>query len=126
MSKDQRVLHLKTPEDMLAVLKEKGRLLKTFKKGDKISVWNRMEKDYEYELTEAPGKGFAPGFKPWRSPGEMLELGVFEGKYLNDCILEFPAEWFLFALSKDKLRPSDPTTEVNYMKADSRQPLSEW
>jgi hypothetical protein len=124
--KDPRILHLKTPDDMLAILKDHGRLLKFFKRGDTIHVWNRMEKNYSYELTESPGKGFAPEFKPWKSPGEILELGAFEGKYLNDCLMEFPAEWFLFALAKDKLRPSDPTTEVNYTKSDSRQPLSEW
>jgi len=126
MSKDSRVLHLKTPEDMLAVLKSKGKLLKTFKKGDNIIVWNRMEKNYNYQLSEAPGKGFDPEFKPYMNPGEMLEHGVFNGKYLNDCLLEFPAEWFLHALAHDKLRPTNPSKEVNYLSADSRQPLSVW
>lgn len=124
--KDQRVLKLKTPEDMLEVLRDKGRLLRTFQKGDTIYVWNKMEKSYSYTLTESPGKHFAPEFKPWADPGELLRRGVFEGKYLNDCLLEFPAEWFLFALADYKLRPSNPTPEVNGLKADSRLPLSEW
>ena len=124
--KDDRVLHLKTQDDMLAVLRTKGRLLRSFHKGDTIHVWNRMEKNYSYVIEEAPGKNFAADFKPRYSPGEMLKMGVFEGKYLNDCLTEFPAEWFLDAIAADKLRPTDPSVDLNYMKADSRLPLSEW
>jgi hypothetical protein len=111
---------------MLAVLAAKGRPLSSFKKGDTISVWNKMEKGYTYELAAEPGADFAAGFKPWADPGEMLALGVFEGKYLNDCLLEFPAEWFLRAAALDRLRPGAPEVAVNYFEADSRQPLSEW
>lgn len=121
-----RVLKLSTPHDMLEVLKTHGKPLSTFQRGDTIHVWNRMEKGYSYTLEAAPGTDFATGFRPWADPGEMLALGVFEGKYLNDCLLEFPAEWFLRAIALEKLRPSDPTKEVNYFEADSRQPLSEW
>jgi len=99
---DKRLLNLKTPDDMLAVLKEKGRPLSSFRQGDTIMVWNRMEKNYSYQLSEAPGLGFDPAFNPWADPGEMLSLGVFSGKYLNDCLLEFPAEWFLRAIALDK------------------------
>lgn len=123
--KDPRILSIKTPEDMEEILK-KGHSLKKFKKGMTIHVWNKMKKGYEYTLEESPGKNFDPEFEPWASPGKILELGAFEGKYLNDCLLEFPSEWFLRALKKDKLRPTDPTTDVNLLKADSRQPLSEW
>lgn len=124
--KDPRVLHLKDPGDMLAVLKDNGRLLRDFKKGDTIHVWNRMEKNYAYRLDVEPGKEFPPDFKPYYTPGEMLAMGVFEGKYLNDCLTEFPAEWFLEAIRADTLRPTGPTVAVNYTKADSRLPLSEW
>jgi len=124
--KDPRVLKIHGPEDMLAILKAHGRLLRYFKKGDTIHVWNRMEKGYSYTLDAAPGKDFSPDFKPWATPAEMLKMGVFSGKYLNDCLLEFPADWFLDAIAADTLRPSDPTTEVNYTKSDSRLPLSEW
>jgi hypothetical protein len=85
-----------------------------------------MEKGYEYRLDAAPGQDFATGFAPWADPGEMLALGVFEGKYLNDCLLEFPAEWFLRAAALDKLRPAGADVAVNGMQADSRLPLSDW
>jgi hypothetical protein len=123
---DARILTLKTPEDMIKILKAKGKPLSSFKKGDTINVWNKMEKGYTYTLEASPGRNFDPEFKPWASPGKMLELGIFQGKYLNDCLLEFPEEWFLKAIDKGKLQPSEPRNDVNMLKADSRQPLSEW
>lgn len=123
---DARLLTLKTPEDMVKILKAKGKPLSSFKKGDTINVWNKMEKGYSYTLDASPGRNFDPEFKPWASPGKLLELGIFQGKYLNDCLLEFPEEWFLRAIDKGKLQPSEPTNDVNMLKADSRQPLSEW
>lgn len=126
MEQDPRILKIATQEDMLEILKAKGRPLSSFRKGDTIQVWNKMEKGYSYNLEADPGAEMDPSFKPWADPGEMLALGVFEGKYLNDCVLEFPAHWFLRAIGLDKLRPGEPTEEVNYFQDDSRQPLSEW
>ena len=125
------MLSLKSVEDMFEVLKTKGRPLHSFHKGDTIKVWNRMEKDYSYVLTEEPGTNFAPGFEPYLTPGEILALGAFGGKYLNDCLLEFPAEWFWRAGLLGKLCPSAGSAEggdisVNHFKIDSRLPLSEW
>jgi len=124
--KDKRLLNLKSAEDMVTVLKDKGRGLASFKKGDTIHVWNRSEKDYSYVLAENPGSGFAEGFEPFLSPGEILAMGAFGGKYLNDCILEFPAEWFLKAALLGKLCPLEQDISVNYFQIDSRLPLSEW
>lgn len=123
---DSRVLSLKTTADMIAVLEDKGRLFKTFKKGDQIHVWNKMEKEYSYKLQESPGTNFHPDFQPYLTPAEMLRLGVFEGKYLNDCLLEFPAEWFLDAIALEKLSPAVPNTLANLFQEKSRQPLSVW
>jgi hypothetical protein len=111
---------------MFTVLKDKGRSLSSFKKGDTIHVWNRMEKDYSYVLSENPGTNFGEGFEPYLTPGEILALGAFGGKYLNDCLLEFPAEWFWRAGLAGKLCPEGQDISVNYFKIDSRLPLSEW
>lgn len=124
---DSRILTIKTPDDMLKILRTRGHPLSSFHKGDVIQVWNKMERSgYSYRLDAEPGKDMDPAFQPWADPGEMLALGVFEGKYLNDCLLEFPAEWFLRAIALDKLRPSDPTEEINLLRDDSRLPLIEW
>lgn len=67
------------------------------------------------------GSQFAPEFAPAYSPAEMLRMGVFEGKYINDCVDEFPQEWFDSAKLSDF---ADPT--LNYFGVKSRQPLSVW
>jgi hypothetical protein len=115
-----------TPEEMLRTLEAKGRPLSSFHKGERIEVNNKMVKNYTYTLAESPGTNFDPEFKPHFTPGQMLRLGIFEGKYLNDCLTEFPAEWFLDALALDKLRPEKADVDVNLFKIHSRQPLSEW
>ena len=59
-----------------------------------IVVNDKMQKNYAYFLSAPMGKNFAPDFIPDLSPKQMLEMGVFEGHYLNDCQNEFPTEWF--------------------------------
>ena len=63
-------------------------------KPKKITVSDRMQSGYTYVLTEPLGKNFHADFEPDLSPKNMLELGVFGGKYMTDCSKEFPADWF--------------------------------
>ncbi len=87
-----------------------------------ISVCDKMQSGYTYELTEPMGENFSPLFKPELTPQQMLELGVFEGHYLNDCQNEFPHEWFVNA----KLSLEKPDVNCNCFKVKSRQSLQEW
>lgn len=89
--------------------------------GDVIEVDDRMQSGYRYTLVEPMGENFAPGFTPYCSPARMLELGVFEGKYLNDCTGEFPEDWFTNARIGDV-----PDISLNHFAIKSRQPLSVW
>ncbi len=86
-----------------------------------ITVDDKMQRGYRYQLVAPAGRNFADGFAPHFTPAEMLALGVFEGKYLNDCRSEFPKSWF----SKARLsQTADPS--LNCFAIKSRQPLSEW
>lgn len=94
---------------------------KSYRPGATIKVSDKMQQDYEYRLSAPAGQNFAPGFRPHFSPKEMLALGVFEGKYMNDCRDEFPADWFAKAKLSDMPDPS-----LNYFGIKSRQSLREW
>ena len=87
-----------------------------------IVVNDRMQKNYRYEITTPVGKNFSPGFRPQLTPKDMLQLGVFGGKYMTDCRDEFPDEWFKNA----KLSPDKHDAKLNFFGVDASQPLSVW
>lgn len=116
----------KNPEEMVQFLEKHGKPLSSFKKGTTIHVHDTMQSNYSYVLEHEPGTGFSAEFDPYFTPAQMLRLGVFGGKYLNDCLTEFPAEWFLDAIALDKLSPQGTNTQLNLFQIDSRLPLSEW
>lgn len=87
-----------------------------------ITVNDRMQRGYRYTLTARTGQGFAPEFTPDLTPKEMLELGVFGGRYMTDCRDEFPASWFANA----KLSPEKADPRLNLFGIGASQPLSEW
>ena len=88
----------------------------------KIIVNDKMQTNYQYLLSEPIGKNFDPEFKPELTPKEMLELGVFGGKYMTDCQAEFPKSWFI----KAKLSPAKKDIKLNFFGVDASQKLSEW
>lgn len=93
------------------------------KKLREIIVNDKMQQGYRYILSEPEGKNFAAGFEPELSPAEMLEMGVFEGKYLNDCQNEFPADWWKNA----RLSPNGKADiSQNCFRIKSRMSLQEW
>lgn len=88
----------------------------------RVSVNDKMQKGYSYYLVEPKGKNFSKEFKPELSPKEMLELGVFGGKYMTDCRKEFPSSWF----KKAKLNSKEHDASINFFKVNASQPLSVW
>ena len=86
-----------------------------------VVVCDRMQTDYSYDLSAKTGDVFSEGFAPKYAPKEMLEMGVFEGRYMNDCEAEFPPDWFENA--KTSLIPDQ---NLNYFGIKSRQPLEVW
>jgi len=111
---------------MKKLLDAYGKSEQEYKVGMIIEVNNIMQSGYSYELKAPIGKNFGSSFKPELTPRQMLERGVFEGKYCNDQILEFPKEWYLTALKKGKLSPQGSNPKVNYMGVKSRQSLGVW
>ncbi len=88
----------------------------------RVAVNDRMQSNYVYFCTEPPGRNFDPEFQPELTPKEMLELGVFGGKYLTDCKNEFPASWFRRA----KLSPERRNPKLNYFGVNASVPLKVW
>lgn len=87
-----------------------------------IHVKDKMQQDYSYELVMPVGENFADDFKPELTPAELLELGIFGGKYMTDCKEEFPTDWF----SKAKLSPEKKDISLNFFKVDASLSLKEW
>jgi hypothetical protein len=87
-----------------------------------VVVRDLMQLDYVYFLTEQVGGKFHPEFRPQLSPKEMLELGVFGGKYMSDCTVEFPIDWFENARLCSEIH--DP--ELNLYGVNASQALAEW
>lgn len=92
------------------------------KRPRQVIVNDQMQTGYCYSLVEPEGCNFHQDFAPELTPQQMLELGVFGGKYMTDCHNEFPERWFRNA----RLSPSGRKCTLNYFGVDASQPLSEW
>ena len=87
-----------------------------------VKITDRMQSGYTYVLSEAAGKNFHPEFRPDLTPSELLQLGVFGGKYMTDCRSEFPGAWF----KKARLSPDKNNPKLNYFKVNASLSLDEW
>ncbi|MEO8435749.1 MAG: hypothetical protein ABI596_12695 [Pyrinomonadaceae bacterium] len=87
-----------------------------------VAVDDLMQTGYVYFCVEPVGKNFHADFHPQLTPQEMLELGVFGGKYMTDGRAEFPAAWFKNArLSSDR-----HDAKLNCFGVNASQTLSQW
>lgn len=94
-----------------------------------IVVNNLMQNDYSYELVEQSGKNFDPRFKPELTPKQMLELGIFGGKYFNDVAKtdEYPRDWWTKAKLSKTIGPgTKPDYKLNYYGVRASLPLKDW
>lgn len=91
-------------------------------KKKEILVNDLMQKGYFYKLYARTGRDFDKEFKPELTPKEMLQVGVFGGKYMTDCREEFPESWFKVA----KLSPERRDIILNFFKIGASQSLSVW
>jgi hypothetical protein len=88
----------------------------------RVVVNDRMQRGYVYYCSEPVGGNFAPQFRPQLTPKQMLQLGVFGGKYMTDCRSEFPASWFIRA----KLCAERHDARLNYFGVNASQSLATW
>ena len=86
-----------------------------------VKYRNAMASGEYYRTMPAGDMSDFPEFQPFYTPKQMLEMGVFEGKYLNSCTDEYPSDWFATAVLSDT-----PNEKLNYFKLKSRSPTSAW
>ena len=86
----------------------------------KVIVNDKMQRGYVYFLTQPVGRNFAPEFQPELTPKQMLQLGVFGGRYMTDCGREFPPSWF----TRAKLSPHRRDPDLNYFGVNASQSLA--
>jgi hypothetical protein len=89
---------------------------------EKVIVFDKMQRGYVYYRVAPVGRQFASDFQPDLTPKEMLEMGVFGGRYMTDCRAEFPAGWFRRA----KLCPERHDPRLNYFGVNASQSLATW
>lgn len=88
----------------------------------RVVVNDRMQKGYVYYRTQPVGRNFAPEFHPQLTPRQMLQLGVFGGRYMTDCRAEFPSSWF----SRAKLSAGRSDPRLNCFGVRASQSLATW
>jgi hypothetical protein len=87
-----------------------------------VKVSDCMQGDYGYQLVAPAGRNFHPEFAPQLTPKELLQLGVFGGKYMSDCQDEFPASWYRRA----KLCAEFHDPALNFFGVNASSSLAVW
>ena len=122
----------RTADELARRVQRESRPLSWWRVGRRVTVRDKMTSGLSYTIAAPPGRlrvgapAGAGAFRPRFSPAQMLALGVFEGKYLNDCWREFPREWYLGALARGKLSPGRADPSLNCFGIKSRLSLGEW
>ncbi|SER45624.1 hypothetical protein SAMN05421690_10287 [Nitrosomonas sp. Nm51] len=91
-------------------------------KKHRVVVNDLMQQRFAYYLTEPVGKHFHSEFRPDLAPRQMLQMGVFGGKYMTDCVDEFPADWF----DNARLCHERHVPELNFFGVNASQSLAVW
>jgi hypothetical protein len=86
-----------------------------------ITVSDKFQTNYTFELSEPVGKHFSAEFIPQLTPRQMLELGVFGGEYFADKPSDIPRDWW----KKAKLS-AQYNAALNYFGVKASQPRSVW
>lgn len=86
-----------------------------------VLVNDHYQQNYRYILSQPIGKNFDKDFRPDLTPKQMLQLGVFGGKYMSDMPDEFPKEWF-----KNAKLSSTKDIKLNYFQTDASLDLNFW
>lgn len=125
-----------TIDDMVSHL-SKCRSQEEFTAGMTIRAKCR-NRDISYTIASAPAQnvkdlhtkfvsnGKEYEFRPHLHPRDMLAMGVFEGKMINDCMDEFPREWYEKAILAKKLSPHASDVSCNRYKIKARSSLKDW
>jgi hypothetical protein len=87
-----------------------------------VVVNDLMQEDYVYYRSEPMGRNFHHQFAPELTPQQMLQLGVFGGKYMTDCVDEFPSSWF----EKAQLCHDFHDPGLNFFGINASLSLSQW
>ena len=88
----------------------------------RITVNDLMQRGYVYVISQPMGRNLHSDFRPELTPKQMLQVGVFGGKYMTDCTAEFPDDWF----ARAKLCRERHEGALNCFGVNASQPLSEW
>jgi hypothetical protein len=94
-----------------------------------IQVDNAMQTNYQYALIMPVGDlSDLPNFKPELTPFQMLEYGVFGGKYFGDIpdTTEYNEEFRELIRRKSAGVGKPYDVNLNYFKVDASQSLTDW